>query len=273
MIVNIDSTELLKHTERLNEINRSAFPVSIRGALNDSAYDVKKRTMPEKAKVFKKRAAGNFFKANSKVEGAKGFDVTSMKATVGFYENKLVNAKTNYAVKDLEQQEHGGDIDGKSLIAMRSARVGNKMVKNEYKIPTLKDKKFLKMTRRGNGRFGSVSVKSKKQQFIRAAIYARQKFGEDAFVLGNKSGKGFRTLNKINNISLIRGRYTFAGGGGIKNISKVKIERTPIYRVRKGNVEKVNPTNFMKRASLETGLQISKFFIAQAEKQFNKLRK
>lgn len=260
----INTIPLEHHAERLNEINRSALPVSIRGALNDAVYDVKIRTMPKSAEVFKKRQ-NNFFKANSKFDKATGFNISSMKATVGFFENKLVHANTNYAVKELEEQEHGGVIEHKAFIAMRPARVGNKMVRANARLSAIKDK-IVKTSRVGKGKGGKlISVKSKKQQFIRAAFFAEKKYGKAAFVLGGRSSNGGKTLSLINEIRG-SGRYT-------RNKYNLEISRTPLYNVKKGRAISVNPTNFMKRASLETGLQISKFFIAQAEKQFNKLRK
>jgi len=264
MLLNIDTTNISEHAQRLVDINRSALPVSIRGTLNDAVYDVKTRTMPKSAQVFKKRQ-NNFFKANSKFDKATGFNINSMKATVGFYENKLVHANTNYAVKELEEQEHGGVIEHKAFIAMKPARVGNKMVRANARLAAIKDK-IVKTSKVGRGKGGKlISVKSKKQQFIRAAFFAEKKYGKSAFVLGGRSSGGGKTLSLINEIRG-SGRYT-------KNKYNLEITRTPLYSVKKGRAVSVNPTNFMKRASLETGLQINKFFIAQAEKQFNKLRK
>lgn len=271
----IDTEHLKEHAVKLEKINRSALPVAIRGTLNDAVYDVKTRSMPKSAEVFKKRSP-NFFKANSKFEKAAGFNVDGMKATVGFYENKLTNQSTNHAVKDLEQQEHGGEIDHKTFIPMKPARVGNKMVRPNLRMHTLKDKQFVKMSRVGKGRNGSsVRVIDKKQQFIRAAIFASEKYGSNAFVLGGRGGKGSRTLSKINDLRLTgrltKGRYS--KGVFTKATKGVEISRTPIYSVRKGRVVPVNPTNFMKRASMETGLLLGKFYIAQAQKQFDKIRK
>jgi hypothetical protein len=263
MNVNVDTTHIVEHANRLAEINRSAYPVSIRGTLNDAVYDVKTRTMPKSAEVFKKRQ-NNFFKANSKFDKATGFNINSMKATVGFYENKLVHANTNYSVKELEEQEHGGVIEHKAFIAMRPARIGNKMVRANARLAAIKDK-IVKTSKVGRGTGGKlISVKSKKQQFIRAAFFAEKKYGKSAFVLGGRSSGGGRTLSLINEIR---------GSGRYTRNNNLEITRTPLYNVKKGRAISVNPTNFMKRASLETGLQISKFFIAQAEKQFNKLRK
>lgn len=263
MNIEVNTSHITEHAKRLSEISRSALPVAIRGTLNDAVYDVKTRTMPKSAEVFKKRKP-NFFKANSKFDKATGFNISSMKATVGFYENKLVHQNTNYAVKELEEQEKGGVIEHKTFIAMRPARVGNKMVRANARLGAIKDK-IVKTSRIGRGKGGkTISVKSKKQQFIRAAFFAEKKYGQSAFVLGGRSSGGGRTLSQINDIRG-SGRYT-------RGKYNLQITRTPLYNVRKGRAVTVNATNFMKRASLETGLRISDFFMEQAKKQFNKLR-
>jgi len=266
MVLNINSSEVVKHTARLERIHKSALPSAIRNTLNDAVFDVKKRTMPEKAKVFKKRSPGNFFKANSKFEKAQGFNINSMKATVGFYENKLANASTNYAVQDLEQQEDGGVIKSKTFIAQRGARMNNKMVLPNYRVHELHGKQFIKPSSVGKGHRGNrVNVRSLKQQFIRAAIYAAEHFGKNAYVLGGRNSNGSRTLSAVNFVRT-SGRFT-------KGKHNLEISRTPIYSIKKGRAVTVSPTNFMKRASLESGSKMESFYIKQAQRQFEKFNK
>ncbi len=254
MKLNINSNAVVNQTNRLEKLHRSALPVAIRETLNNAAFDVKKNTMPKTAKEFKKRQP-NFFKANSKVEKANGFDTKSMKAVVGFFENNLVGK--NYAVKDLEQQEKGGEIKKKSFIAQKGGRVGNKMVRQNLRLNNLKGKTFVKTSSFGKNNQGNrISGLSLKQQFIRAAIYAETKFGKDAFVLGGKGKGGSRTLSLINGIR--KGRFG------------IEVSRTPIYNVKKGRAISVKATNFMKRASFESGSKMDSFYIAQAQKQFLK---
>lgn len=254
MSITINHIAITEQIARLKTLHRSALPLAIRGTLNDAVYDVKTKTMPEKAKVFKKRQP-NFFKANSKFEKATGFNVKNMKATVGFYENKLVDASTNYAVKDLEEQELGGKIDKKTFIAQKGARVGNKQVRNDLRRNKLKQSTFFKTSSSGKvGKNGFSNNISLKQQFIRAAIYAKSKFSKNAFVLNKK------TLFRID--SAIRGRRR-----------DLDFRVTPIYSYKKGRSINVKAHHFMKRASIETGTNLASFFIKQAEKQFAKLVK
>jgi hypothetical protein len=72
-------------------------------------------------KHFEKRSP-NFFRANSKVEKATGWDVKSMRATVGFVSHNL--KYNNEAVRELEQQEHGGSIDHRTFVPLDDARKG-----------------------------------------------------------------------------------------------------------------------------------------------------
>lgn len=256
MQFNINTDAAVKFTNTLEKLAKSALPVAVRGTLDDAAFDVKTKTMPDTAsKAFVNRNK-TFFKANSKVERAQGFDMGSMKSTVGFFENKLVNQSTNYAVKDLEQQEDGGEIGGKSLIPMKTARVGNSKNKNvrpNYRIKNLGNVIDAKKVTAGN----------KKQKFIRAAFMATKLYGDAAFVLGN-DWKGNRTLSKIN---VIWGSTRKQGNFGSR---KLLIERTPLYTFRKGRSINVAGKNFMRRASLESGLKMDDFYMARAKKQIEK---
>jgi hypothetical protein len=206
----------------------------------------------ESEKAFENRSK-NFFKANSKVIQASGFNVNTMQSEVGFYENKLKNQSTNYAVKDLEQQENGGKISGKSFIPLNKARSGNS--------PTRNVKKGFRLNDVIKGNVIDVKknkAKSKKQQYIRSAIYAKMKFGNDAFLLGNTFKGGNRTLSRIDSVS-----------SDIKT-KKLQVKRTPLYTYRKGRKITVAGTNFMERAAHESSLIMDKQFTIQAIKQFKK---
>ncbi len=256
MQIRIDTRHLQHLSEKLKSLSKSAFPVAIRKTLNDTAYDVKQKSMPKQtSKTFKKRAP-TFFSANSKVVSAQGFNVNAMKADVGFFSNKL-SGNNNRAVKDLEEQEHGGLIDHKEFIAEDGARkVAGGLVKPNRrlgKLPSLSGKVAVASSK------GMVcgklrTIKSKRQMFIRAAFLAKKKFG--GYMLGNKGNRGSRTLSIISSISNSGGKVTF--------------KRSPLYNVNKGRAVKVNATNFMKRASHESSLEMNRFFIANAQLQFKK---
>mgnify|MGYP001012205513 CR=1 FL=1 len=216
--------------------------------------------MPKSAKRTFKERQKNFFKANSTAVPAEGFDINSMKSEVGFYENKLSIKSTNYAVKDLEEQEHGGRIKGRDFIARKEARLPGGLVKNAARITELKTGNkivFIKSSLASKTRSGKSTVVSRKQAFIRAAIKAKELMGDKALVLGNASS-GKRTLSLIRSI-----RFTKKGTG-------IKINRTPLYTFKGGRVVEVQPTNFMKRASFETSSNMDEMYIRRAQAQFKK---
>lgn len=250
--LNINNAAVVKHTARLEKMHRSALPVAIRGSLNNAAFDVKSRTMPKTSTQSFTVRQSNFFKANSRVEMAKGFDVRTMTAIVGFTETKL-RGGNNKAIADLVAQEYGGSIGGRSFIPMDPARVGSnttRPVQVKYRLSELKNVVNAQ----------KVIAPSKKQKFVRAAFAAQKKYGRDAYVLGNVQPGGRITLSKIQSIKST-GR------------TSVSLKRIPVYTYKKGFVAKVKPSKFMRRASMESGLNIEHYFIHQAQKQIERLNK
>lgn len=250
MQLNINTDAVVKHTNTLEKMHKSALPVAIRGALNKAAFDVKKDTMPRSASRTFKNRQPNFFKANSKVEMAKGFDLRSMKATVGFTDKGL-NGNNNFAVKDLEQQEDGGKIKGRSFIPTDIARGGNKS----------------RPVRPGN-RMGKISNlvnsakargKNRYEKFVKSAMHA----GVGGYVIGNFQKAILWRINSIKRKRIkIRGRS-----------STTIIKATPIYSFSQKRSVRVKSTNFMKKASLESASKMEDFFISEAKRQIEKLNK
>lgn len=242
MQFNVNTTATVKFTNKLEKIQKSALPVAIRSTLNDAVFDVKTRTMPESAKSKFVQRRKNFFTANSKFEGAKGFSINSMKATVGFYENKLTNAATNYAVKDLEQQEHSGTIDGKAFIPMNPARVGGKgAVRANARLKAVREKGIINTSNAKGVNYG--------QMFIKSVIHA----GVGGYVLGMFNGK--EILWRVNSIN-----RTDSG----------QLKLTALYSVQAGRSVHVEKTEFMKEASLRTESRLPEFYAKNANKQLQK---
>lgn len=272
MIFNINTDGVVRAVNKLEKLHRSALPVSVRQTLNDAAFYTKQKSMPAVTQAIFKKRQPNFFKANSRVEMAQGFKITTMKSQMGFYENKLQKQATNYAVKDLEQREYGGRINKKTFIAQKGARGGRGLVRKEFIMDEIKPNTVIMSRRMSKSKQGKSIKVSKKQAFIRAAIKAKELHGNKAYVLGNTNSKGNKTLSLIKNLRLTKGKYTFAGKGGgqIHSISKISIERLPLYSYRKGRFFTVKQSNFMKRASHEANLHIEAFFIKRAQAQFEK---
>lgn len=240
MFLNINSDATVVHTNRLEKLHKSALPSAIRNALNKAAFNTKQVTMPESAdKVFIKRQP-NFFKANSRVEMATGFDVNTMKSTVGFISESLRGAN-NFAVRELEQQEYGGDIPRRTFIPLDEARGGSStsLVRPSNRLSNIKG-----LLDSNNG------VGSKKARFVKAAFKA----GRGGFVIGNF---GKKKLYRIDSIS--------------KSTGKLNLKTKGLYSFDKGRSVKVGGTGFMRTASLTSANQMDRFYIAEANRQIQRL--
>lgn len=234
MQLNVNTDSVIIFTNKLEKLNRSAFPVAVRGALNSVAFDLKKRNIEKFANATFVRRQKNFFKANSRVDMARGFNLNTMEATVGFIPLK----GTNHAVDDLEQQEHGGTIGGRSFIAMKPARVSNSPVKNIKRNTRISQIDKITEARKSRGR-------SNGQRFVQAIVQA----GKGGYVLSER-GILFRVDSERNSV----GRWKL----------------TPLYSFKKKRTVEVGATHFMERASLDSARNIERFYKIEAIKQFRK---
>lgn len=244
MILNINTDAVVAYTNKLEKLHRSALPVAIRSALNSAAFDVKMKTMPAAADgTFVKRQA-NFFKANSKVEQAKGFDMRAMTAKVGF----VPFSGTNKAVDDLEQQEYGGGIDGRSFIALAAARTG----RNWKRKPRAPYRMSQVLSNTVNAK--DAKGKTDAERFTKSAIHA----GKGGFVIGNKvTSKGNKIVFEIRSVKRLKGGDTV-----IKSI--------PVFAVQKDRIVRPPATGFMRKSSLESASKIEDFYIVAAKRQIKK---
>jgi hypothetical protein len=236
MQIDVNNNAVVKHTATLEKLRKSALPNAIRGTLNDAAFDVKQKTMPVQAKDKFINRSPNFFKANSRVEKAVGFDVNTMKSVVGFIDTGL-RGENNFSVKDLEQQEHSGTIKGKSFIPLDTARQGqshNQLVKPANRLSRITN---VVVANKLSG--------TKRQQFRKAIVKA----GAGGYVLGGDI-KGEDILWRVDSIDT----------SGINRFSL-----TPLYDFRKARSVHVDQTSFMRIASIDSAEKMNKFYIAQAE--------
>ena len=235
MKFNVDTNEVIVFTNKLEKLSKSAFPNAVRGTLNGLGFDVKKNTMPEVAeKTFVTRRK-NFLKANSRVEMARGFNVNSLESKVGFIP---LNGK-NKAVQDLEQQEHGGKIGGRSFVPLDKARV-SKSVKRSIRANnrTTKIKNVVNVSKT-RGRNESMRV-----------LHAASKAGKGGFIL--TAGVLFRVK-------------LFSRKNG-----KVRFKLDAIYSYKKGRSVSVKATHFMEKATKKTMKKSTDIYIKEAERQFEK---
>jgi hypothetical protein len=248
----INTDAVVAFTNKLEKLPRTAFPVAVRAALNSAAFDMKKNTLPKSAKDNFVQRKPSFFKANSRVEMAKGFDINRMQSVVGF-------TGKDQAIDDLEQQEFGGKIGSRSFIPWKNARTSNNWNKSVRPINRLSSIPLDKVINAERVRFKGHD-RNQKQKFVRAAIMAKKLHGNNAYVLTNKYGDGRQTLMKIDEIweSSRHGNHP------------IEIRRTPIYSFKKGRNVKVKGKQFAKRAANEAHIKISDHYIKAAEFQFKK---
>lgn len=249
MVVSVGIDALMKHAAALNSLGRSAFPVAVRQTLNSAAYDMKQTTMPQAAKGTFTERQPNFFRANSKVIGAQGFDANKMQATMGFTDDKIKKGGSKQSIDDLEQQEHGGQIGGRSFIPMDTARTGGsnrKMVRANARLAQLK---FVDASKSEG--------KTNKSKFVNAALFA----GVGGYVLGEYKDR--HIVWRINAIHIIKERGFW----------KPEFKLSPVYSFEKGRKSPVKSTHFNEKAAMLTQPKITDYYNQHAEAAFAKALK
>lgn len=237
IILDVNMDDVVAFSNNLEKLNKTAFPKAVKTALNSAAFTVKKETLiSESSKAFTKRQP-NFFRANSRVQMVSGMNVNNMESMVGMIDLK----GNNYAVRDLEQQEHGGRIGGKSFIPLKTARTSKKY-----------EKRVSKKNRIGTIRnvidSRSVPGRSTKQKFVRSI---------------HTAGTGGHVLH---NGILWRVESTVRKRNGMFKIK-------PLYSYKSGRSITVKATHFMEKATMKAAKDMDKFFIKAAKTQFNKALK
>lgn len=244
-VININSDALVRFSNKLERMGKSALPTAVRSALNKAAFDVKTKTMPDSANDAFIQRKPNFFKANSKVVMARGSDLRTMKATVGF----IGKGTPDRAVEDLEQQEHGGDIGGRSYIPLKQARTGGNWRKNVRASNRISDIKGKVVDSR------NVKGRNAREQFIKSAVHA----GKGGFVLGDRrTAGGNRILFQVRSMKRIKGQ--------------MKVKSVPMFALKSGRKVKPKATHFMERASMKSARHIEQHFITAAKRQLQYLK-
>ena len=232
--LNIDTDAWVVYTNKLERLSKNALPKAVSGTLNSLAFDVKKTTMPESAdKAFTIRKK-NFFIANSRVEMARGNNVSSMRSVFGF----VSLGGTNSAIDDLEKQESGGVISGRAFIPTDLSRTGKskgRLVSRKNRIGCIK--KIVRVS--------DAKGKSKGQKFIKSVVHA----GKGGYILSD---------NMLFRVT----RLKRAGSGW-----KFKLVALHSFQAgRKARI--VKATHFMQRAIDRTLRKADEIYFKEAERQF-----
>jgi hypothetical protein len=215
---NINTSEVVELTNKLEKMHRSAMPVAVRGSLNDAAFDMKKNQVEQ---VFKSRFTTrkkNFIRSHTVANKSKNtFNINEMKSEVG-----VIKGKSD-AGDQLEKQEFGGTIANRDFIPMDPARIG----KNKKKLVSRKN--YLK----------AVKVK-KAKNLVRAAAKA----GKGNHILYNYTlfqVKGIRNTRRKTKLRLLP-IYSFKSG------RNVQISKQPFLKPAGENSAKKIPDFFIQRA-------------------------
>ena len=259
MQINVNTKAVRNYAKKLEQLSKSALPVAIRQTLNSAAFDVKTKTMPKSATDNFVERKKTFFKATSKVEQATGFNVSSMKSTIGF--KKTSGKGMGRAVEELKQQEEGGVIGGRSFIAHDKARVGKSRKKNVRPVNRTTVLKNIVNSNKVRG------AKNKSQKFIRAAFYAAKKYGANAHVMTPREN-GISTVLRIKEI------WGSTRRQGAESSRRLDIRAEALYSYKKGRKVKIDKKEFMKKASEKSAGKMEKFFnehaLNQVKKFYNK---
>ncbi len=259
MQLKVNSDANVVFANKLEQLNRSAFPVAVRQALDSTAFDMKKTEIERSAnKRFKKRHPGNIYRRFTRVNKAKGFNVNKMESQAGWVKFPNSDFAENQGI-----QERGGKIDGRSFIPTSQARSGSGQVKPKYRMSRLRNQRIIdaKKVKSRRGKGGSrVQIRDRRQKFITSAIAAKKQFGTNAYVISQFSSGGSRILYYINQANPTN--------------SGLKLRYTPIYSVSGNRKADIRRTNYLSQAGEMSAKKMDNFFRKSAERQFKKaLRK
>jgi hypothetical protein len=247
MQFNVNASEIVQHTNRLERISKNAMPRAVRNTLNQVALLHKQKTLEYQAKKTFDVKAKNFFKANSKVEFAKGNDLNSMQSVMGMKTIKK-KGQNDFAVENLERQEFGGKTPKRSFIPVSKqkggkAKSGRGVVKPRARLSQISN---LVNARNAKG-------KNDKEKFVKSVIHA----GVGGHVLAEFKGRSF--VWKVKGFTRDRnGKWKF------------KIDK--LYSFKEGRQAKQKATPFIKPSSNLAMKKVNDIYIKNAEEQINRIR-
>lgn len=237
--LNIDAKELVVLTDKLERTHKSALPVSVRGALDDAAFEAKtKHVEKEFAGQFTIRKKG-FIKSHTHVNKSPNtFDVKKMESHMGVLQGK------SSAGDELKVQELGGTLKHRDYIPLpgpsggegaRASGSYGKRVSKRYYLTKIKPEQGKPVY--------------KQQAFIRAAF----KGGEGSFILFGKVLLEIRKLKKPSR-------------------DKLHIKAKPLYSYEENRTVNLRERPFIRPAGEKASDSIPEHFIQRAKKQFEKYK-
>lgn len=248
--IDVNTTELIKFSKKLDKMSRRALPLAVKRTLNSVAFETKKKTLPQEArKSFPDQRSPSFYKRFSRAQMVKGNKINTMESKAGMFDDG--RAKSDQAVQDQTQQQLGGVIKGRTLIPMDQARVGGKHSRNVKKKNRISNLNIVLDTKDSDGA-------TPQKRLIQTAIQAVKKFGPGSVI----KHKG--TKREI--------IYRVERGREIKT-REFNLKLIPLYTVQDGRTVRITkPKPFTLIAGLRAQKQANKFFRTHAKKALNQIR-
>ncbi len=258
-VLNINTDSLIVLVNKLEKMHKSDLPVVINKTLNSAALDVKQVTMLQNSKAQFTNRTKTFFKAKSRVQFSKGFNINNQKSIVGF---KDFGTKSP-AVENLRHQEHGTRLkqSASSTDSSRISKSNFRRVKKQHRTTSI---------RGGKGKITDVAIdalshgnkgKNDKMKLIRAVMFfANNPVSKGAYVLGSKRVKNNkRIFYQIKTAKKV-------GENG------VNIKLLPLYSYKDGAsfIPRARGRHFMRNASLRSAKKLGQFFIREAKIRIRK---
>ncbi len=240
-ILNIDDSENVALTNKLEKLHKSAMPVAVRGTLNDLAFEAKKKHLPRTfEKAFTVRKKG-FVNSHSRVNKSPNtFKLSEMEAEMG-----IVQGKSD-AGDELKKQEFGGQIKGRDYIPLPGPSGGKGKARTSGSYGKTVSKRYY-LTRIEPEKHKPVF---KQQGFIRAAFAA----GVGEFL---RFGEVLLEIKKLSKPSR----------------DHVFIKAEPIYSYEQGRSITLDKRPFIQPAGVLAQKSTNKIFREQAKKRFEKYMK
>lgn len=253
--LNINTDAAVGLANKMDKMHRSVLPVAVRETLNTAAFETKK-LIPKVAEEHFIIRSKAFFRAFSRVQKAKGFNVNSFEAIVGMVDAKP-GRSSEQAGRNMKQRQVGGTIGGRTFIPLPTARSG--------KNPKKKVRRGMRLSDLNAGLNRALDTRRSKggtrqQRFVKTAVYAVKKFGPKVLIK-------HRGQDGTTRLFLIEQR----GGGSLKT-EEFALKVTPIYTIEPGrtvNAGKVVP--FTRIAAEEVQRKLERIFVKQAEFRIKKL--
>ena len=248
---NVNTDAVISFTAKLERLNRQGFPNAVRSTLSDGAFEMKKKNILFSAKKNMTVRSPSFFKKFTGVDKAKGYEINSMKAKVGFINTDKDPKKGQKAIVGMEHNEVGGS-DSTGAMYLGKTRHNNSL-RRKVRLNARYDKKNLA---RGH-QFSVRNSKNRGGQSTVMALMASYEEQKPVFIRP-KSGIAY-VVKVLSAFNMKEGKREF------------KLEF--LMRSRKKKTAHAKATHFNKEAAIKTSKQMDVFYVKNAEREFNKALK